>query len=259
MKETFQLEIKSPCQEKFDAMKPNANGSFCNLCTKNVIDLSNKSNYEIAKIITQSKDKNDICARIKTSQLEQEYVYGETSKITNFKYAVAVAASVLMTTNVVAQEKTPIKTEIGCAKPNPQTMGKIAYTQTQNKVISFSIQGKVLDGKTKKPISEKLYPNLFIFINGTSKDVKINPKTGKYELSVLLNDNTKEVYIRISNDHINFSKSFSVDLSQIKNGVLPLNIEVNPTEEFRKYMILGGLGVNYKKKQKQNSYLKNNS
>ncbi|WP_395044743.1 hypothetical protein [Flavobacterium sp.] len=250
MKKTFQLEIKSPCQEKFIDMKPNSDGSYCNSCAKNVIDFITKSNSEISKYISENKNKN-ICARLKTSQLEQFYEYGETSKINNFKYAVAVAASVLLTSNVVAQEKNPVKTEVGCAKPNPHTMGKIAYTQTQNKVISFSIQGKVLDGKTKKPVSEKSYPNLYIFINGTSKTVKINPKTGRYELSVLLYDNTKEVYVRISNDDFNFSKSYSVDLNQIKNGVLPLNIIVNPNEEFKNYMILGGLGVNYKNNKNQ--------
>lgn len=253
MKKSFKLEIKIPCQEKFGAMKPNTNGSFCSLCTKNVIDFSNKSNSEIAKYFAQTENKNDICARVKTSQLEKEYVYGETSKINNLKYAITVAASILISSNIVAQEKTPVKTEIGWAKPNSHTVGKIAYTQTQNKVISFTIKGKVLDSKTKKPITEKLYPNLSIFINGTSKNVKINAKTGRYELSVLLFNNTKEVNVRISNDDINFSKSFSVDLNQIIKGILPLNIEVNPTEEFNNYMILGGLGVTYKNNKSKTS------
>ncbi|GAA6764801.1 hypothetical protein AAFH68_07340 [Flavobacterium sp. CGRL1] len=64
MKKKFTLEIANPCSENFDKMIPNANGSFCNSCMKNVIDLSKKTNSEVAKFIAENKDRS-ICARLK--------------------------------------------------------------------------------------------------------------------------------------------------------------------------------------------------
>src|SRR6187402_2386004 len=103
MKKKFTLEIANPCTENFDKMIPNSKGSFCNSCAKNVIDLSRRTNSEVARFIANNKDKN-ICARIKTTQLDEAFEYNEISKINNFKYA-AIAASVLLASNVVAQEK----------------------------------------------------------------------------------------------------------------------------------------------------------
>lgn len=242
MKKQFSLKIENPCDAKFSEMTPNANGSFCSSCVKNVIDLSKKTNSEIAKIVTQSKDTS-ICARLKTSQLEQVFEHNEVSKLNTFKYATAIAASVLLTSNVVAQEKTPVKIEVDSTKPQRIIMGKIAYREPASKVISFLIQGKLLDSQTKKPISEKVYPNLFIYFNGASKSIKIEAKTGEFEVPVLLNDDTKEISVQISNDDKSYNNTFQIDLKTIKNNKLEFNIYIKPEEELQNYMIMGGLGI----------------
>ena len=241
MKKQFSLKIKNPCEAKFSEMIPNTQGSFCSSCAKNVIDLSRKTNSEVAKILAQSKDSS-ICARLKTSQLEQVFEHNEVSKLNSFKYATAIAASVLLTSNVVAQEKEPVKTEVDCAKPQRIVMGKMMYREPVSKVISFSIQGKLLDSKTKKPLSAKLYPNLSIYINGAQKNMKIDAKTGKFEVPVLLSENTTEISVHISNDDKNYSNTFQIDLKLIKNNKLEFNISIQP-EEFQNYMIMGGLGI----------------
>ncbi|OGS81262.1 MAG: hypothetical protein A3G95_02955, partial [Flavobacteria bacterium RIFCSPLOWO2_12_FULL_31_7] len=199
MKKQFSLKIENPCEAKYSEMTPNATGSFCSSCAKNVIDLSRKTNSEVGKFLATSKESS-ICARLKTSQLEQVFEHYETSKLNNLKYATAIAASVLLTSNVVAQEKEPQKIEVDSTKPQRVIMGKIAYREPVNKVISFTIHGKLLDRKTKKPLSEKLYPNLTIYINGTQKNMKIDAKTGKFEVPVLLSENTTEISVHISND-----------------------------------------------------------
>jgi len=223
-------------------MIPNTNGSFCSSCAKNVIDLSRKTNAEVAKILAQSKDSS-ICARLKTTQLNEVFEHNEVSKLNSFKYATAIAASVLLTSNVVAQEKEPVKIEVDSTKPQRIFMGKIAYREPVNKVISFSIQGKLLDSETKKPISEKLYPNLFIYINGASKNIKIDAKTGKFEVPVVLNDNTTEISVHITNDDRNYNNTFQIDLKTIKNNKLEFNIYIKPEEELQNYKIMGGLGI----------------
>lgn len=244
MKKNFSLEIKEPCTEKFDKMIPNSKGSFCSSCVKNVIDLSTKTNSEVAKFIAENKNKN-ICARLKTSQLEEEFEINEISKNNNFKYAVAVAASVLLTSNVVGQEKQPVKTEIGCAKPNSHIVGKIAYSQSVEKIISFTLKGKIWERDTKKPLSEKKYPNLYFYVTGSKSSVKIDPKTGKYEVPIMINDKNTEIYITISNDDFTFSKTMKIDLNQIKNDELILNISIDSEKELQNYRIMGGLGINY--------------
>lgn len=253
MKKQFSLKIENPCDAKFSEMTPNANGSFCSSCAKNVIDLSKKTNSEIAKILAQSKDTS-ICARLKTNQLEQIFEHQETSKLNAVKYATAMAASLVLTTNVVAQEKTPVKIEVDSTKPQRIVMGKIAYREPVNKVISIIIKGKLIDLKTQQPLSAKLYPNLYIFIDGGKKNFKINAKTGEFEVPVLLNDDTKEIRVQISNDDKSYNNTFQIDLKTIKNNKLEFNIYIKPEEELQNYMIMGGLGIiEHKLKNNNNS------
>ena len=236
MKKKFSLEIKSPCHENFNNMILNANGSFCHSCAKNVIDLSTKTNSEVAKFIAESKDKN-ICARLNVSQLEQTFEYETHPKNNNFKYAVAVAASVLLTSNIVAQESQAPKTE-QTSTPRRMMMGKMIVQH--NKEVAITLKGKVLDSKTKEPISETLYPNLMIYAN--AKTVKINTKTGEYTLELLVNENTKTIILYISNEDFRYSKEFPLNTKETNKT---LNILVNPEEEFHSIKIMGGMGVNY--------------
>lgn len=240
MKKKFSLKIKTPCHENFNNMIPNTNGSFCLSCAKNVIDLSTKTNSEVAKFIAEAKDKN-ICARLNVSQLEQTFEYETQPKNNNFKYAVAVAASVLLTSNIEAQDnKQSVTTVQTCEAKSPnRIVGKVAVHQ---KVVAITIRGKVLNSSTKKPLSETLYPNLMLYANGATKSVKIDPKTGEYAIELLINENVKTVTIYISSDDMRYSKEFPINT---KEKTKTLNIMINPKEEFHSLKIMGGMGVNY--------------
>lgn len=242
MKKKFSLEIKSPCNENVADMIPNTSGFFCNSCAKNVIDLSTKTNSEVAKFISDTKDKNNICARLHVSQLGQEFQYNELSKSNNLKYAVAVAATVLLTSNITAQEKEPIKTEIGCVKSNPHILGKVAYNQTVEKTISITVNGKLLDSKTNKPLDAKLYPNLVLTINGSQSTLKLDPKTGAFSIPIAITESSKELMISIYNNDYFLSKMLSFNVKSIKKGILTQNIVIDPNE-LSKMKIAGGLGV----------------
>lgn len=249
MKKQFSLEIQNPCDAKFSEMTPNVNGSFCSSCAKNVIDLSRKTNSEVAKILAKSKGSS-ICARLKTTQLEYVFEHHETSKLNAFKYATAIAATVLLSSTVVAQEKEPVKIEVDHNKHQPFK----SYPQKLvNKIISVTIEGKLLDSTTKKPISEKQYPNLYIFINGAKKNLKIDAKTGQFVVPILVNDTTKEISVTIHNDSKNYNNTFQIDLKTIKNNKLDLNIYINPEKDLQEYMIMGGLGIINHKTTKNNS------
>ncbi|MCZ8091325.1 hypothetical protein [Flavobacterium sp.] len=242
MKKKFSLEINSPCSENFYKMTPNLNGSFCNSCAKNVIDLSTKTNSEVAKFIAENKNKS-ICARLKTSQLEEEFEVNEVSKINNFKYAAVVAASVLLTSTVVGQEKELAKTEQGCSETTSFKLGKIAYQETKN--ISFVLSGKILEKATNKPLSSKKYPELQLYVSGSNVSVKVDAKTGAYSIPLLLDKKTTEISITINSNDSSYSKSIMIELSKIRNNSLILNLSIDSKTEMEKHIILGGLGVNY--------------
>jgi len=243
MKKKFTLEIVNPCSENFDKMIPNADGSFCNSCMKNVIDLSKKTNSEVVKFITENKD-NNICARLKTTQLNQQFEYNEISKINTLKYA-AVAASVLLVSNLTAQEKERAKTEISCPKPNIQIVGKVAYNQTVNKERSITIKGKLLEAKTNRPFDRELYQNLMLAVNGSPNTVKVNPKTGEFSISTEVPKNSKSLIITITGNDYYLSKEIPFAIKVVKNNILLQNIVIG-SEELTKIYIAGGLGINYK-------------
>jgi len=242
MKKKFTLQIANPCSENFDKMIPNSNGSFCNSCMKNVIDLSKSTNSEVAKFVFENKDKN-ICARLRTTQLQEEFRYNEMSKIGNLKYA-AVAASVLLVSNLSAQEKNTDITEKGCSEPISLLVGKMAINHVVNEEISIIIKGKLLEAKTNKPFDKKEYPNLMLAVNGSEDAVKVNPKTGEFSIASIISKDSKTLVITISGNDYYLSKEISFDPKSVKNNILKKNIVVG-SEELTKVYIAGGLGINY--------------
>ncbi|MET3026200.1 hypothetical protein ABXT06_05940 [Flavobacterium sp. UW10123] len=242
MKKKFTLEIADPCSENFDKMIPNSNGSFCSSCMKNVIDLSKKTNSEVAKFIAENKDKN-ICARLKTTQLGEEFVYNETSKINTLKY-VAVAASVLLASNLSAQEKEPVQTEISRPNPNTYKVGKVAYNQNRNEEVLIIIKGKLLEAKTNKPFDKEVYSNLMLAVDGSQNPVKVNPKTGEFTIETKVSKSNKTLMVTITANDYYLSKEIAFDVKSAKNNVLIKNVIIDSAELSRIY-IAGGLGINY--------------
>ncbi|SHM86058.1 hypothetical protein [Flavobacterium chilense] len=243
MKKKFTLKIANPCSENFDKMIPNISGSFCNSCVKNVIDLSKKTNSEVAKFITENKD-NNICARLKATQLNEQFEYNEASKINTLKYA-AVAASVLLTSNLTAQGKEPVKTEMNCPKPNTYTIGKIAYSQTIDKETLITIKGKLLEAKTNRPFDQELYQNLMLAVNGSPNAVKVNPRTGEFSITTEIPKGSKSLMITITGNDYYLLKEIPFTIKAIKKNILLQNIIIG-AEELTKIYIAGGLGINYK-------------
>ncbi|CAI2767592.1 hypothetical protein [Flavobacterium collinsii] len=246
MKKKFTLEIANPCSENFDQMIPNSQGSFCDSCAKNVIDLSRKTNAEVARFVANNKDQN-ICARLKITQLEEEFAHHEISKINTLKYA-AVAASILLASNVTGQEKTPLQTEINESVPKSNVLGKIAISQTVQEEISITIKGKLLDAKTNRPLSGKIYPNLTLSINDSQPAMKIDPKTGDFSITSLVSKNDEALMITISSGDYYLSKTIPFDIKKVKGKILHQNIMIN-TEELIKVYIARGLGINYREKK----------
>ena len=244
MKKKFILEIATPCSENFDKMVPNSTGSFCNSCAKNVIDLSRKTNSEIASFITENKDQ-DICARLKITQLQDEFEHNKVSKINNFKYA-AIAASVLLTSNVVAQEETPLETVINCPEPVGHIVGKVAISQTIEEQVSIIVKGKLLDITTKRPFAETIFPDLILTINNSPKAVNVNPKNGEFCIPLNVLKNSKTLMITINSNNYHMSKIISFNIGVLKGNVLQQDIILDSEEMCITHVYaVGGLRANF--------------
>lgn len=242
MKKKFTLEIAYPCSENFDKMIPNSEGSFCNSCAKNVIDLSRKTNSEVAKFISENKGEN-ICARLKTAQLEEEFVFAEVSKFNNLKYA-AVAASVLLVSNVSGQEKETVKTEISVKQSNDYLIGKTTVNQNSLDNASILMKGRLLESKSNKPFDSKKFPDLMLLID--SKVVKVNSKTGDFSVPLTILNDSETLQVVIISHSYRLSKVISLNLKDVKKNILAQDILIDEEELSRALvMIMGGLGINY--------------
>ncbi|MCU7618142.1 hypothetical protein NZ698_13105 [Chryseobacterium sp. PBS4-4] len=73
------LQIPSPCSERWESMSFHEKGKFCSVCDKCVIDFTQKKHHEIIKIIEEKKNEK-ICGRFYNDQLQTE-----DSKILNLK------------------------------------------------------------------------------------------------------------------------------------------------------------------------------
>ncbi len=69
MKKSIVIRIPEPCHEDWAKMTATEKGKFCDVCTKEVVDLTSKTDEELVKILTKSKNA---CGRVKKSQLDRE-------------------------------------------------------------------------------------------------------------------------------------------------------------------------------------------
>ena len=66
----FKLSIPEPCHENWNQMSKTNTGKFCNVCTKNVVDFTQKLPNEIQHYFQNTTDQR-ICGRLSHAQLDQ--------------------------------------------------------------------------------------------------------------------------------------------------------------------------------------------
>lgn len=64
------INIPNPCSENWEMMSPQEKGRFCSVCSKCVIDFTQKQPQEIQNIIEEKKDE-EICGRFYDHQLNK--------------------------------------------------------------------------------------------------------------------------------------------------------------------------------------------
>ena len=80
------VHIPYPCSENWELMSPQEKGRFCSVCSKCVIDFTEKQPEEIQQIFVERKDES-ICGRFYNHQLiNNEPDKSEKIKTQFFKY-----------------------------------------------------------------------------------------------------------------------------------------------------------------------------
>ena len=109
------LYIPEPCSENWESMSPQEKGRFCSVCSKCVIDFTQKKPQEIQQLIEEKGD-TQVCGRFYNYQLE---TYDSTPKLKSgfFKYIPPGFQNSRMVLSLFSF----LLFLMGCSKPKPET------------------------------------------------------------------------------------------------------------------------------------------
>ena len=217
------ISIKEPCNEDWNKMTNNNRGKFCDLCKENVIDFTNISDKEIARIIQSNSGK--LCGRFNVDQLDRPITI---SPIENKHYFwTKVAASLLLfftAKEIIAQSKMPIHETIFSTDKPLKSDNNISENNNP-----IELTGIVVDASTNKPVANAKIQIMSPVFPGSSMVYKTY-EDGNY--SIPLADSTEkrtislfiaaadyqETTIKISYEDYNTQNN--VFLSSAKNDII---------------------------------------
>lgn len=151
------LRGDNPCSEKWEDLKQNEKGGFCDVCSKTVIDFTVLSQEEILETIKSAR--GSICARITQDQLRAPLFENESQHASKIPYA-KLAASVMVATALVGTqplcaatqqvERQTIHTGWHGEKTLKEGQGAPQNKARPNDFVYF--KGKVVSEESGKPI-----------------------------------------------------------------------------------------------------------
>ena len=107
------VHIPYPCSENWELMSPQEKGRFCSVCSKCVIDFTEKHPDQIQKIIEEKKDEQ-ICGRFydyqlnvigKSEQVKDKFCKYIPSSFQNSRITLAIFSIILFLTGCSKQKE----------------------------------------------------------------------------------------------------------------------------------------------------------
>ncbi|MDV7697550.1 hypothetical protein N6B72_11505 [Chryseobacterium soli] len=147
------LYIPNPCSENWESMSPQEKGKFCSVCSKCVIDFTQKQPQEILRIIDEKKD-GEVCGRFYSHQLTKEVKKYERLKIQFLKYIPANFQNSKMTLGLFSL----ILFLTGCSKPKEScyaTTGMIVVEEDSIPKNKNYVIGEALIEEDTAAVSKK--------------------------------------------------------------------------------------------------------
>lgn len=176
----IEIQIPKPCHEDWNNMSPTEKGKFCNVCTKEVVDFTSKSDEEIIKHFT---DHGNLCGRFHISQLNRKLIADRKKR----NHWLSYAATLLLPMTVFSQGE-PIRIQ---KADKTETTTNTNFTSLQigsqhkKSVISqkddIAVKGVIIDD-VNTPL-----PGASIKIKGTKTEV-YSDFDGNFTLKATPND-----------------------------------------------------------------------
>ena len=159
MKKSITIRVPKPCHEDWKKMTQTEKGKFCGVCTKEVIDFASKTDEDLVKSVTNSKNT---CGRFKKSQLNREVKLERKSGLHFAPYAASMLLPLSLLNTINANSSNNSTTEkpysslnIGrFSKPNRAIINTVGIiTDTSGKALSNVI---ISGNKSKKLVKSDI-------------------------------------------------------------------------------------------------------
>jgi len=121
---SYIVRIPEPCHEDWNKMTVDEKGRFCNVCSKSVVDFTNKTDTEIHSILIE-KSKEKVCGRFNKNQVERpiETNYFPINTNSGFRKLFLAAAFLVFGTFLFS-----------CKDDSGQTMGEPAMNEIRKEL-----------------------------------------------------------------------------------------------------------------------------
>ena len=124
------IYIPNPCSESWETMSSHEQGKFCSVCSKCVVDFTQKKSEEI-EYVFKEKQGEDICGRFFSHQLDKDVEKSEKLKRWLLKYIPRNFQKSRMTLAAFSL----ILFLAGCAKPKEKAHAIIGETKIEEDSI----------------------------------------------------------------------------------------------------------------------------
>lgn len=248
------LKLENPCSEKWDKMKPNNKGSYCNLCSKNVIDFTKLNQVEISEIIKKSGNK--VCARLTHSQLNSPLLNLDNNFEINInkKPRVAAGLALIMSLSIgqnLLAENNHLKTEIVQSSDTilnskeEKNNYKPINPKKENTII---FKGKVTSEDTQKPVK-----NAKINVVTSEKILSSYTSTdGTFSIEIPTNLIDNDNVLRVSYYEVNEKRENDIFFRYETKDYILTKKELNTKYSIiakPELLYLGGIGISSEKRK----------
>jgi hypothetical protein len=233
------VQIPEPCHEAWNKMLPTEKGKFCQVCTKEVVDFTSKSDEEVIKYLS---NHGNLCGRFHASQLDRKLIADRKKR----NHWLSYAATLLIPMTLFSQEtKTPEQKNTDTEQIDTSAFKSLKISSLHRKVKlnsniqndSITVKGVVTDD-TELPL-----PGASIYVKGTTQGTTAD-FDGNYEIKARKGDILVIAYIGFEAKEIKAKKSV-------------LNVQLNNAScEFLGEVVTASANERYKSKFTKKSHPK---
>jgi hypothetical protein len=170
------LLLTSPCSQEWDEMQQAGAGRYCDQCSKNIIDLTHKTDAELIQFFKRKQD--NVCGRLLSSQLNRTLVL-PPSKM-SWQWMLPFALGAVAISPVQAVGLRPVVVQDNHIKDSPRTSSE-SVSELHRR--GDKIRGRVIDIENGKPLS-----GVKIRKKGSANVLAITDSTGRFELAITISD-----------------------------------------------------------------------